>query len=81
MAFGEYCYLEQTHKATWKRTQRRPTMYKITNRRNKSQRSFTILTGFKLCRNNLTTGNNMQQDIQTDATCNIQQCCVCLHGA
>ena len=26
MAFGEYCYLEQTHKATWKWTQRRPTM-------------------------------------------------------
>ena len=29
------------------------------------------LTGFKLC---ATTSNNMQQDVQTDATCNIQQC-------
>ena len=28
------------------------------------------LTGFKLC---ATTPNNMQQDVQTDATCNIQQ--------
>ena len=25
--------------------------------------------------------NNMQQGVQTDATCNIQQCCVRLHGA
>ena len=29
------------------------------------------LTGFKLCS---TTPNNMQQGVQTDATCNIQQC-------
>ena len=29
------------------------------------------LTGFKLC---ATTSNNMQQGVQTDATCNIQQC-------
>ena len=28
------------------------------------------LTGFKLC---ATTSNNMQQDVQTDVTCNIQQ--------
>ena len=28
-----------------------------------------------------TTSNNMQQGVQTDATCNIQQCCVRLHGA
>ena len=28
------------------------------------------LTGFKLC---ATTRNNMQQGVQTDATCNIQQ--------
>ena len=36
------------------------------------------LTGFKLC---ATTSNNMQQGVQTDATCNIQQCCARLHGA
>ena len=29
------------------------------------------LTRFKLC---ATTRNNMQQGVQTDATCNIQQC-------
>ena len=29
------------------------------------------LTGFKLC---ATTFNNMQQGVQTDATCNIEQC-------
>ena len=28
-----------------------------------------------------TTSNNMQQGVQTDATCNIQQYCVRLHGA
>ena len=28
-----------------------------------------------------TTSNNMQQGVKTDATCNIQQCCVRLHGA
>ena len=28
-----------------------------------------------------TTSNNMQQDVQTDATCNIQQCCVRLYSA
>ena len=28
----------------------------------------------------LTTSNNMQQGVQMDATCNIQQCCVHLHG-
>ena len=28
-----------------------------------------------------TLRNNMQQGVQTDATCNIQQCCVRLHGA
>ena len=28
-----------------------------------------------------TTSNNMQKGVQTEATCNIQQCCVRLHGA
>ena len=44
------------------------------------------LTGFKLC---TTTPNNTQRGVQTDATCNIQQCwgvvgqqcCVGSHGA
>ena len=36
------------------------------------------LTGFKLC---ATTRNNMQQGVQTDATCNIQHCCIRLHAA
>ena len=41
------------------------------------------LTGFKLC---ATNPNNTQQHanrvcMQTDTTCNIQQCCVRLHGA
>ena len=27
------------------------------------------------------TRNNMQQGVQTDATCNIQQCCLRLHRA
>ena len=36
------------------------------------------LTGFKLY---ATTSNNMQQGVQTDATCNIQQFYVRLHGA
>ena len=28
-----------------------------------------------------TTSNNMQQDVQTDTTCNIQQCCIRLYSA
>ena len=28
-----------------------------------------------------TTRNNMQLGVQTDATCNFQQCCVLFHGA
>ena len=40
---------------------------------------------FQTLRNNSqqneTTRNNMQQGVQTDATCNIQHCCVRLLGA
>ena len=36
------------------------------------------VTGFKLC---TTTSNNMPRGVQTDATCNIQQCCIRLHAA
>ena len=32
------------------------------------------LTGFKFPQQLPTTRNNMQQDVQADATCNIQQC-------
>ena len=32
------------------------------------------LTGFKLCATTRTTSDNMQQGVQTDAICNIQQC-------
>ena len=35
-------------------------------------------TGLKLC---ATTPNNIQQGVQTAATCNIQQCCARLHVA
>ena len=58
MAFGEYCYLEQTHKATWKRTQRRPTMLGLVASVCYFVRSFIVLTGFKLC---ATKPNNIQQ--------------------
>ena len=59
------------------------SMFKVTNSRlrangrNNSQQCCVrlheakSLTGFKLC---ATTSNNMQQGVQTDATCNIQQC-------
>ena len=36
-----------------------------------------ILTDFKLC---TTTSNRVCMQL-TDATCNIQQCCICLHVA
>ena len=48
------------------------------NKRNVGSCWLNSLTGFKLC---ATTSNNMQQGVQTDATCNIQQCCVRLHAA
>ena len=41
------------------------------NKRNVRSCWLKGLTGFKLC---ATTRNNMQQGVQTDATCNIQQC-------
>ena len=50
----------------------------ILEQRNVGSCWLNSLTGFKLC---ATTRNNMQQGVQTDATCNIQQCCVRLHAA
>ena len=47
------------------------------NKRNVGSCWLKSLISFKFCQ---TTRNNMQQGVQTDATCNIQQCCVCLHG-
>ena len=62
------------------------TLRRSRNKRNVGSCLLKSLTGFKLC---ATTSNNMQQGVQTDATCNIQQCwellhqqcCVPLHGA
>ena len=36
---------------------------------------------FQTLRNNTQQRHNMKQSVQTDATCNIQQCSVRLHGA
>ena len=41
------------------------------NKRNIGSCWLKTLTGFKLCAK---TSNNMKQGVQTDATCNIQQC-------
>ena len=53
--------MEGDAKAACKRTQQLPTLLAVAKR----------LTGFKLC---ATTPNNTQQGVQTNATCNIQQC-------
>ena len=47
--------------------------YALPSRNKRNVGSFWLksLTGFKLC---ATTLNNMQQGVQTDATCNIQHC-------
>ena len=47
------------------------TLRRSRNKRNVGSCWLKSLTGFKLC---ATTFNNMQQGVQTDATCNIQQC-------
>ena len=47
------------------------TLRQSRNKRNVGSCWLKSLTGFKLC---ATTSNNMQQGVQTDATCNIQQC-------
>jgi len=39
------------------------------------------LTSLNFAQQLPTTRSNMQQGVQSDATCNIQQCCVRLHGA
>ena len=66
-----YCHKKQ-RKATCKRAQQLPTMLGV-ERQQCSVRfhGAKSSTGFKLC---ATTSNNMQQGVQTDATCNIQQC-------
>ena len=50
----------------------------ITEQRNVGSCWLKSLASFKLC---ATTSNNIQQGVQTEATCNIQKCCVRLHGA
>ena len=47
------------------------TLWRSRNKRIVGSCWLKSLTGFKLC---ATTSNNMQQGVQTDATCNIQQC-------
>ena len=47
------------------------TLRRSRNKRNVGSCWLKSLTGFKLW---ATTSNNMQQGVQTDATCNIQQC-------
>ena len=66
--------------ATCKRTQLLPTLlaqqcWKLLR---PFPRSLTFDSGFKRC---ATTANNMHHGVQTDATCNIQQCCVRLQGS
>ena len=39
-----------------------------------SHEALESLTGFKLCATTPNTFNNMQQGVQMDSTCNIQQC-------
>ena len=47
------------------------TLRRSQNKRNVGSCWLKSLTSFKLC---ATTSNNMQQGVQTDASCNIQQC-------
>ena len=47
------------------------TLRRSRNKRNVGSCWLKSLTGFKLC---ATTSKNIQQGVQTDATCNIQQC-------
>ena len=47
------------------------TLRRSRNKRNIGSCWLKTLTGFKL---SATTSNNMKQGVQTDATCNIQQC-------
>ena len=54
------------------------TLRRSWNKRNVASSWLKSLPGFKLC---VTTPNNMQQVVQTDATCNIQQCRDRLRGA
>ena len=65
-------FLATNVKATCKRAQQLPTMLGVVSQQCCVRlHEGKSLTGFKLC---ATTSNNMQQDVQTDATCNIQQC-------
>ena len=59
-------------KATCKWAQQLPTMLGVASQQCCVRlHGAKSLTGFKLC---ATTPNNMQEGVQTDATCNIQQC-------
>ena len=47
------------------------------NKRNVGSCWLKSLTGSNFAQQHATTSNNMQQGVQTDATCNIQQCWSC----
>ena len=53
------------------------TLRKSRNKRNVGSCWVKSLTGFKLC---AVSRNNMQQGVQTDVPCSIQQCCVIFRG-
>ena len=74
--------LNRDFKVACKRTQQLPTLL-ANNVASCGVRlhAATSLTGLKLWATIPTTRNNMKQGVQTDATCNIQQCCFRLHGA
>ena len=58
--------------ATCKRTQQLLTMLRVVSQQCCVRlHGAKSMIGFKLC---ATTSNKMQQGVQTDATCNIQQC-------
>ena len=50
------------------------TLWRSRNKRDVGNWWLKSLTGFKLCEQHATTYNNIQQGVQTDAICNIQQC-------
>ena len=65
-----------------KRIQHRcPTLRRLRKKRNVGSCWLKSLTGFNFEQQHETTSNSIQQRVQTDVTCNVQQCCVCLHGA
>ena len=65
--WGHACTLRMVYKVSWVVSYASA----ITGQKNVGSFWHKSFTGFKLC---ATTSDNMQQGVQTDATCNIQQC-------